>query len=269
MTTSDYTPPVSKLLTLGDARKMPTWPNYREMGLGPEHVPDLIRMALDEELNWGYSDSDEVWAPLHAWRALGQLQAEEAAEPLTELLAWIDEYGDDWVAEEMPIVFGLIGPAAIPILADYLNDDEHSLFARIAAAHGLKEIVDRYPQSRDDCVAALMETLERFEEFDPDLNGFLISFLVEMEAVEAAPLMERAFAAEQVELNIRGDWEEIQAELGLIERESDLAWDLAEIDKRKAQRHLDELGRNDPCWCGSGKKYKYCHLRDDQQTVRG
>jgi hypothetical protein len=24
-----------------------------------------------------------------------------------------------------------------------------------------------------------------------------------------------------------------------------------------------ELGRNDLCWCGSGKKYKRCHLRDD------
>jgi preprotein translocase subunit SecA len=29
-----------------------------------------------------------------------------------------------------------------------------------------------------------------------------------------------------------------------------------------AQRRLDEneqIGRNDPCWCGSGKKYKKCH----------
>ena len=28
------------------------------------------------------------------------------------------------------------------------------------------------------------------------------------------------------------------------------------------QRRLDEteqIGRNDPCWCGSGKKYKKCH----------
>jgi len=24
-------------------------------------------------------------------------------------------------------------------------------------------------------------------------------------------------------------------------------------------------GRNDPCWCGSGKKYKNCHLRQDAQ----
>lgn len=27
-------------------------------------------------------------------------------------------------------------------------------------------------------------------------------------------------------------------------------------------------GRNDPCWCGSGKKYKKCHLRKDRQTGR-
>jgi hypothetical protein len=25
-----------------------------------------------------------------------------------------------------------------------------------------------------------------------------------------------------------------------------------------------KIGRNDPCWCGSGKKYKNCHLRQDQ-----
>jgi hypothetical protein len=25
-----------------------------------------------------------------------------------------------------------------------------------------------------------------------------------------------------------------------------------------------QLGRNDPCWCGSGKKYKHCHMASDQ-----
>ena len=25
-----------------------------------------------------------------------------------------------------------------------------------------------------------------------------------------------------------------------------------------------KIGRNDPCWCGSGKKYKNCHLHIDQ-----
>lgn len=27
-------------------------------------------------------------------------------------------------------------------------------------------------------------------------------------------------------------------------------------------------GRNDPCWCGSGKKYKKCHMHEDQEKDR-
>ncbi|MCG8554565.1 MAG: preprotein translocase subunit SecA [Proteobacteria bacterium] len=30
------------------------------------------------------------------------------------------------------------------------------------------------------------------------------------------------------------------------------------------RRDQPKLGRNEPCWCGSGKKYKQCHLRSDQ-----
>ncbi len=29
------------------------------------------------------------------------------------------------------------------------------------------------------------------------------------------------------------------------------------------RRSLPKIGRNDPCWCGSGKKYKHCHLKTD------
>jgi preprotein translocase subunit SecA len=29
-------------------------------------------------------------------------------------------------------------------------------------------------------------------------------------------------------------------------------------------RAQNKLGRNDPCWCGSGKKYKYCHYKQDR-----
>ena len=29
----------------------------------------------------------------------------------------------------------------------------------------------------------------------------------------------------------------------------------------------DKLGRNDPCWYGSGNKYKKCHLDRDQQAA--
>jgi hypothetical protein len=30
-----------------------------------------------------------------------------------------------------------------------------------------------------------------------------------------------------------------------------------------------KIGRNDPCWCGSGKKYKKCHLnREDEEPIQ-
>ena len=28
---------------------------------------------------------------------------------------------------------------------------------------------------------------------------------------------------------------------------------------------IPDLGRNDPCWCGSGKKYKKCHMESDEK----
>jgi preprotein translocase subunit SecA len=53
---------------------------------------------------------------------------------------------------------------------------------------------------------------------------------------------------------------------GMEEPEADYAGgDVALADaatKRKAQpvvRHAQKVGRNDPCPCGSGKKYKHCH----------
>jgi len=32
----------------------------------------------------------------------------------------------------------------------------------------------------------------------------------------------------------------------------------AEVETRRLGEH-DQIGRNDPCWCGSGKKFKKCH----------
>lgn len=32
---------------------------------------------------------------------------------------------------------------------------------------------------------------------------------------------------------------------------------------------MHRLSRNDPCWCGSGKKYKHCHLKQDRAAFRG
>ncbi|HET90160.1 MAG TPA: hypothetical protein ENN99_05395 [Chloroflexi bacterium] len=38
----------------------------------------------------------------------------------------------------------------------------------------------------------------------------------------------------------------------------------------RAGQPPEELpGRNDPCWCDSGKKYKHCHMREDMKAQQG
>jgi uncharacterized protein YecA (UPF0149 family) len=40
---------------------------------------------------------------------------------------------------------------------------------------------------------------------------------------------------------------------------------LDKLFKRKPPKSALELGRNEPCWCGSGEKYKKCHCEADQE----
>jgi hypothetical protein len=209
-----YSPPVDQLLKLGDCRRR-TRPPYRVMGFTAEHVPELIRMSIDPELNWANGESDEVWAPVHAWRVLGLLRAEEAIEPLMGLL---EEFDDDstWPGEEFPDVFGQIGPAAIPVLARYLAERSHGTWQRATCAGALAKIGAGWPEARGECVATLARLLEDPAEDDRVLLGSVVNNLLDLDAAEAAPAMERAFAEDRVDLAAAGDWEDVQVELGLL-----------------------------------------------------
>lgn len=220
-----YSPPVNRLLTFGDPREEPEWPDFPALGFGPEHVPELIRMATDEALHDGDPASLEVWAPIHAWRALGQLRAEEAIDPLLGLFARLaGEWGDEWVGSDLPAAYGHIGPAAIPALAAYLAEPAHGLYPRMAAAEGLEFIGTRHSEARDAAIAPLVRALDASAGVpDPDdddilaLNGSLISNLIALKAVEAAPSIERAFADDRVDEMIAGDWEDVQVALEMRE----------------------------------------------------
>lgn len=211
-----YPHPVALLLTLGEElARMRQWPDYpASYGLDASHVPSLIRLATDSGLYTADGASKEVFAGLHAWRALGQLRAGAAVEPLLFLLHEMAE--DDWALEELPRVFGMIGIPALTPLAEYLADPEGDLWTRVAAANGLREIAQRQGSAYDDAVDAIADQLGRYEASEPTLNACLIADLVELHAVEQAPLMERAFAAEAVDLEMMGDWEDVQVELGLL-----------------------------------------------------
>ena len=190
------------------------WPDYvREIDLKSAHIPELIRMATDETLNWADPDSSEVWAPLHAWRALGLLQAEEAIEPLMALFHALED--DHWSADELPIVYQMIGTKSIPSLARYLKDSSHETFARVIAAHSLEQIGNTYPEVEEACQNILEEQLACFDNNDPELNALLISFLVDLQTLTALPTIKKAFDSDNVDLMVGGDFEDIEIDLGV------------------------------------------------------
>jgi hypothetical protein len=44
-----------------------------------------------------------------------------------------------------------------------------------------------------------------------------------------------------------------------------LAEQLKKLILGPEQRPIPVLGRNERCWCGSGRKYKACHMPDDDR----
>ena len=217
---ADYSLPVKKLIALGakNAQGIGPWFDYQELGITGEHIPELIRIIQEINLFWplGDTESDEVSAPIHAWRALGQLQAQEAITALVELVIQNEELESDWIMEEIPKVMGMIGPASIPVLQEYLKNPEKEVWASVTMSHCLADVGKGNPESRSDCVNALQAGLEHYAKNDETINGFLISNLADLKATEAVSLVERAYQADRVDLSIMGDFEEYQIAVGIL-----------------------------------------------------
>ncbi len=278
----------SRLEQFGDPRKTWRWETgevdyIAQVAVTASEIPELVTIASEwaEPIDWP-DDKDFVagYAPIHAWRCLAQLRAVQAIHPLLNLMDQLDKGGDDWYLEEFPHVFAWIGPDALEPLTGYLANDEHEVFARVAAAGALKELAGRHPEVRDDALKGLCDTLSQFQDTDETVNAFIISGLLDLEAVDAAELIERAHAANRVDISVNGNWNSVRQELGVeglglvpevlararafpsllppISDTGGKSGPKARHDDSATIRSDDKVGRNEACPCGSGRKYKKC-----------
>lgn len=215
--------PLDRLARRGDARGLPDWanrdPDYvDEFGLTTNDVPDLVMLAQLWLNADGLPNDEHLWsAPIHAWRALGQLGALEIVQPLLEMQGQLRAQHDDWYMSEFHDVFALIGPAAVPALVSYFRDRGQQEYPRVSAAHGLSKIAMGDLESRAQVVELFTEELASRFDGQYDLNGFLISYLMDLRAVESAEVIERAFAANVVDEFVCGDWQDVRDALGVEE----------------------------------------------------
>jgi SEC-C motif len=129
---------------------------------------------------------------------------------------------------------------------------------------------------RSEVLLALADNLSEFDKDERDL--VIVSMLTSAHVMhgagsQPAAIIETQYGAllsreARKELkNLRAEIEEARQEI--TEAEEPTIYEVClegfdVVDDEPFQRAEPKLGRNEPCWCGSGKKYKKCHLDSDE-----
>jgi tetratricopeptide (TPR) repeat protein len=294
---------LSKLEELGD--QVPRELAQAILAKEQEAVIPLCDVLQDDDY-WEAEDNRQ-WMPLHAVKLLGMLADTGAYPQLVNALIMACEIKNDWIVEDLPTVFGRIGPPAISRLEEFIHarkGDNKLWWSRSTAAYGLVAIALHYPHEQ--------ERISRFlhglfsEEDDPVFLGFAAGSILDIGDPSSIPVLEKAFdrgvidefiikrddllidgkkhhgmynndllnfydpeqvVERQVRWEIECDKEyekERYADQKLEQREKSIAIELRRLEianilnERKVLPLTRKVGRNEPCPCGSGKKFKKC-----------
>ena len=301
---------LSKLEDLGD--QVPMKMVQAILAKEQEAVIPLCDILQDDEY-WEAEDNRQ-WMPLHAVKLLGMLADPRALPQLVNALSLAYEVEDDWIMEDLPTVFGRIGPPAIPLLGEFIHAHErdHEFWrSRSIAVDGLVAIALQHPHEQER-ISTFLHGLF-FEEDDPTFLGFAAGSILDLGVPSSILVLEKAFDrgvidefiikrddllidrkkphgmynndllyyydAEQIAKR-RDRWEsekenyeeKVKKEIEkkryaiqkLEQRQKSLTielkrWQIANtLNERNVLPLTRKVGRNEPCPCGSGKKFKKC-----------
>jgi hypothetical protein len=255
---------------------------------GEAAIPPLLEVVRREVTDW-----PEAETLCQACLLLGSLGAKSAIPALIELFY---RYDDD-LLEDVYRALAMLGAAAVVPALAVVRDGSLGWYPRAMAANATIEGSSQEPALRGRVTATLRELLadyvaraETLDDEEIDVATSLVTDLAHLADPEARALIDAAFEADIVEQwviepeNVADDYRRGGQP---VPPSSPNAWlrryrnqyrehlDWERRRQREAQkpkrrgtparrREGPKLGRNDPCWCGSGKKYKHCHLRQDQ-----
>ena len=284
----EFPAPYNRLLTIGSMDYEDAEAEYARIAAAlteanpQEAVARLTGVALDESYN-EYADLDHperddarMWTRLHAISVLS-LMGDAAQAAVDPLLVLLDDEDDD-LREEMPLFYASVGQAAIEPLRRVLQNPDADTYLRTGAGDCLEQIGETHASLRPTIVPLLEQSL-MLAGTDDVLASFLVCNLLDLDAKESLPLIQQAFAEERVDTSVV-DIADVEEHFGLRRGEPERLslrgmtnGASAEIDGQDVESAGEtssepapapfvkpiKLGRNEPCWCNSGKKYKQCH----------
>ena len=138
----------------------------------------------------------------------------------------------------------------------------------LRAMDDLKQSVQTaYLEQKDPLVIYKVEAFQQFKNMDADVNKNIVSFL----SHAAIPIQQenaqlKEGRAEKTDYSkMRANKEEVDAagdDYAANERDRFEPGGAGTAVKQEPIKVGPKIGRNDPCPCGSGKKYKQCHGKD-------
>lgn len=204
------------LLKLG-APKGNAWPDYLTLyGFLEEDVPALIELLNDGELIDLTADCTENWAPQHAWRVLGQLRSEQSIGAIIDSFDILFE--NDAALRELGSVIGMIGPAAIDLLSQHLQQPGKHELSYVLAMESLYEIASSFPRFREQVFVAYRKYLAKPWESNHMLNALLVGRLTDLNAAEMIDDIRHLFSRNCVDVTCAGDLQDVEILLGIRDK---------------------------------------------------
>jgi hypothetical protein len=239
---------------------------------GESCIEELTEIVEDEQ-QW-VTDDGSWWAIVHAVYILGAIGGEKACPPLLRALVLTDQYDVDWIADEMPSILGNLPSSVANDLRKMVEMPVLGWYARCLAAEGLAALTIRHPEMEGEVFSFLGEIF--LGEKNENMRALLGALLLDFQRTEwRDAVVDYGKTMRGRKDRMFGD-REAAAAFHLGEKDLDHYrrdwlhfYDPEEITRRQRQWAEEDLreklggekiGRNEPCPCGSGKKFKKCCL---------
>lgn len=244
-------------------KKFPT--QLEQLGITLADAEELAEIATNKSLLAG--TASEFFAVHYALFALGGLKYVEACPKIFTQFYRLDDLDDEWTCS-FSDVFLIMGEAVIPYLLQGLQTIKLDIVYVFTECLG--DLALRFPQYRQEILGALDQLHERFEKtmFNPNALFYgetaVLMAWMDMKAVERIDLIRELNQKGRFDPQYAGSIEEIEYEFGLRDtpppRPHSALLNMYGMNQ-PFQRTEEKIGRNDPCPCGSSKKYKKCCLK--------
>ncbi len=253
--------------------------------------------SLFEENGW---EEESMNFLVHAIYLLGELQATDTLETIFDVLSQSDEYFDLYLGDFLTsAIWEPIYKIAINDLEackEFMYTPGLDTYARITILDALEQLALHHHERRDEVLSWFKDVIQFFLDsslednvIDSDVIALLICNVIDIDGVELVPEIKQLFERGLVSQGICGDWKEVKEAfeqpclrdkrkeiLPMAERYEIITSTWASYRDELSSPPADyfdflpssqmpvraepKIGRNEPCPCGSGKKYKKCCL---------